>query len=74
MIRIIYLVVFFVIIYISYRVIVWLYDMGYNKMHPEKKHLIKRQLKNFLVGKYGRQGKNVYKEIKRVLWRDHRIR
>lgn len=70
----IYLVILLVIIYVNYRLIMWLIDGLYHMAHPEKKKLNKRLLKSTLVVKHGKAGKQIYKEAKRYLWRNHRIR
>jgi len=70
----VYLIIFIVSIYVIYRVSIWLFDIAYNIQHPDQKHINKKYLKSYLVGKYGRKGNTIYKEIKKVLWRNHRIR
>lgn len=67
-------IVFCILIYIGLRIYIWLSDTVYHYNHPEKKKLNKRLLKAHLVGKYGKEGKNVYREVKKRIWEDLRIR
>jgi len=68
------IILFFTIILIFFYAYCWLRDFIYHYSHPEKKHLNKRLLKGYLVSKYGKQGKNIYKEIKKEIWDKHQIR
>ena len=68
------IIIFFIILLILFYVYYWVRDLIYHHIHPDKKRLKKRLLKSYLVSKYGKEGKNIYKEFKNELWEKHRIR
>lgn len=71
---IIILVVLLIFCYIFLRVFSWIIDVIYHHQHPERKRLNKKVLKTHLITKHGKGGKKLYKEFKRILWRDYKIR
>jgi hypothetical protein len=73
-INIIIIIIFFVILFIIIKICFWLYDKIYYFNHPEKKRLNKKLLESYLVSKYGKQGKSVYKDLRHNIWEKYRIR
>jgi len=73
-ITIIGIIIFFIIFLILFYVYYWIRDLIYHHAHPDKKQLNKRLLKSYLVSKYGKNGKNIYKEIKKEIWDKYQIR
>ena len=71
---IIYGILFIGIIFFSYKLIFWVYEKIYHSQHKELPKLNKKLLKDYLVNKYGKGGKNIYNEFKKELWNKFRIR
>ena len=72
---VIYVIIAILAVYISIRVLLWVFLKIYHMQHSEIPKLKRRLLRGALVQKYGKkEGKRLFRETKAELFRRFKIR